>query len=850
MPINPTLLWEQLNGKYYRNFEGYSMLWDVNIDDYIVTSAPYGGAIAICRDFSRITTYKGPESRQTSVLLYSGSGNFIHKIPWENGRIRGLGWSELEHLIVVSENGNARVYYDFEGNFYQFSMGKMAEKVGIKECRFVNTGFVALLNNSRFVSVSRYDTPNPKLLVELPQQQNGNSSGNTSSSSTTTKIQSWTVVPPVDSELLPEQQHLEVVFCSPDSVLYSLDTVECSRHQLSDKLTDPLIYISISPKADYIAFYQKGKLLIGRTTPMSKNENLATYSVSDAAVKQVVWCGNDAVTLVWEDEITLVDRYGKALNLIFEDGGPVIVFPEINGIRTLTNQKHDFFTKVPRVVVDIFKIGSTAPAAILRDCVDQLERKSPKADENLMIIGQKRLPEAVDNCIEAAGYEFEAHWQKKLLRAAAFGKSALDIYDSDNFVLMTEYLRVLNAVRQFDVGILLDYQQLIHLTPQRLIDRLLVRRMHLLAFKCAEYLQLSTEKIYVHWACTKIRVSTQPDDTLCTEIVTRLNTLPGISYEEISRTAYEEGRTQLAITLTEYEPRPEKQVPLLLNMQEQELALNAAVKSYNTNLVVYVITTLHRDLSLAAFFRLINDKPMAAKCFEKLYDDTKDKSLLENFYYQDDRREATAELQYRRAINAVDISEKLDQIDRARQKYSEIKSKSFEAKALEEQHRLLALQEQLEKDYEQHPFVGLSVSDTISALLKISQNSKALKIKDEFKIPDKRFWWIKLYALIARREWDTLYKFANQSKKSPIGYQPFYNEALKAGSKREAARYVPFCTNVSYKERIDMFVKVDDYRPAIQEAVKVKDADALRELRESATSAIQSEIDQALSTLK
>lgn len=821
MPSNPTLLWEQLNGKYYRNFEGYSMLWDVNIDDYVVTSAPFGGAIAICRDFSKLTTYKGPESRQTNILLYSGSGTFIRKIPWDNGRIRGIGWSELEHLVVVSENGNARVYYDFEGNFYQFSMGKVAEKVGIKECKFVNTGFVALLNNSRFVSVSRYDEPNPKLLCELSTEDK--------------RVNCWTVIPP-NKEL--EQQNLELLFCA-ESSLYTLDSASCKVHPISQKVMGGTArVVSISPSGDSIAIlHENGKLVISRTS--SFRDTPTVYDASqDSTPRQLVWCGNDTVALSWVDELTLVDRYGKSLGLFFD--GPVVTFPEINGIRTLTNEKHDFFTKVPRVAVDIFRIGSTSPAAILRDCVDQLERKSPKADENLLIIGD-RLAEAVDDCIEAAGYEFEAHWQKKLLKAASFGKSALDMYNSDRFVQMCDYLRVLNAVRQFDVGILLDYEQLLQLTPNRLIDRLLVRRMHLLAFKCAEYLQLPTEKIYVHWACTKIRVSPQPDEILCTEIVTRLNSLPGISYEEISRTAYEEGRSKLAITLTEYEPRPEKQVPLLLNMQEQELALTAAVKSYDTNLVVYVLNTLRQELPLAAFFRLINNKPMAAKCFEKL---CTSQSLLESFYYQDDRRAATAELQYKHALNTYDLSERMSQLDKAQQKYSEIKANSFEAKALEEQHRLLAIQENLERDYE-HPFVGLSVTDTISSLLKISQNPRALKLKDEFKVPDKRYWWIRLQALVARREWDALHKFS-QSKKSPIGYEPFYNECLRAGSKREAAKYIQYCTNLTHKQRIEMYVKVDDIRQAAQEAAKAKDTDALHELRSMATPTVQTEIDNLM----
>lgn len=42
---------------------------------------------------------------------------------WDKGSIRGLGWSEDERLLVVTEDGTVRSYYDLEGDFTQFSLG-------------------------------------------------------------------------------------------------------------------------------------------------------------------------------------------------------------------------------------------------------------------------------------------------------------------------------------------------------------------------------------------------------------------------------------------------------------------------------------------------------------------------------------------------------------------------------------------------------------------------------------------------------------------------------------------------------------------------------------------------------
>ena len=44
---------------------------------------------------------------------------------WDKGSIRGLGWSEDEKLLVVTEDGIVRCYYDLQGDFTQFSLGNV-----------------------------------------------------------------------------------------------------------------------------------------------------------------------------------------------------------------------------------------------------------------------------------------------------------------------------------------------------------------------------------------------------------------------------------------------------------------------------------------------------------------------------------------------------------------------------------------------------------------------------------------------------------------------------------------------------------------------------------------------------
>ena len=59
---------------------------------------------------------------------------------------------------------------------------------------------------------------------------------------------------------------------------------------------------------------------------------------------------------------------------------------------------------------------------------------------------------------------------------------------------------------------------------------------------------------------------------------------------------------------------------------------------------------------------------------------------------------------------------------------------------MDESYRLLALQQTMEKETEDRglALVGLSVNETIRALLKASLPKKAEKIRGDFKVPDKR----------------------------------------------------------------------------------------------------------------
>lgn len=303
---------------------------------------------------------------------------------------------------------------------------------------------------------------------------------------------------------------------------------------------------------------------------------------------------------------------------------------------------------------------------------------------------------------------------------------------------------MLNAVRYYDVGLPLSYEQLLRLTPEKLIRRLVNRQEYMLALRIANYLRLPTDHIYVHWASQKVRLGSEDEDTICRLIVEKLAGKRGVSFEEIARAAHDEGRGRLATELLNHELRAGKQVPLLLNMEEDEIALDKAIESGDSDLIHFVLLHLKKKLPLASFFRVINTRHVATALVEaSAHPD--DVELLKDLYYQDDRRIDGAGIFVQEALKQPDLKTTCDKLALAANLVSDSKETAFELKTLQEASSLLRIQEAFNRDLADS-FTGLSVNETIFKLIKLGYMDRATRMQNQFKVPEKTSWWIRYVA--------------------------------------------------------------------------------------------------------
>lgn len=549
--------------------------------------------------------------------------------------------------------------------------------------------------------------------------------------------------------------------------------------------------------------------------------------------------------------------------------------PDIDGVRLITNDICEFLQKVPGKLSEIycvdcgiqlimikdaseeiFKLGSTSPASVLLDAQDQLEKKSSKADDNIQLI-RSNLPDAVSSCVQAAGQEYSIHWQKQLLKAASFGKSVLDLYSSDDFVDICEKLRVLNAVRDYRIGLPLSLQQYQRLTPEKLIQRLINRREYQLAIRLSEFLRVPTNKIYVHWACQKVRNSASDEDTISHAVVTKLTTKRGISFETIARAAYDEGRSHLATQLLNHESRAGKQVPLLLSMEEDEIALDKALESGDTDLVFFVLLHLKKKLPLAAFFRVLTNRPVATALVESSAA-AQDKDLLKSLYYQDDRPLDGANLLFGEALRQTAPQTKSDKIKLAAKVLSDSKdaTSTLYKATFQEAQALIRMQETLDREIGDSPegtsgqrFTGLSLNTTLLRLVTLGYGKRAAKLQSEFRVPEKTWWWLRLRGLVAKRDFGEL-ETVSQQRKSPIGWEPFFSEILGAGNQKLAGAFVGKCTGLTAQERAEMYVKCGMVLKAGEELVKARDLEGLEDLKGKARAGEVGEVERLIGQLR
>lgn len=713
-------------------------------------------------------------SNEPTIQVFGASGQQLMSVPWNHkvhGRVIGLKWWN-EELCVMLSNGRVRWYYTFDGDFDEFELGFESALTGVSQWEVSTRGVIVLLSDGKVVRVTR--SGRSSLIVDC---------------SSFGDWKSWCVVN-------------ETIYACFDSIVYKIDS---SVSKVS--MDGPFTSMAVSSNKKLVSLYNTNEVSI-ITSDFSK----VIMQWPCAPPVQISWCGNDAVAMLYEESIKLVAPGGE-LEFCLDDR--CIIATEMEGVSILSPTKLEFLGKVDDSTVDCFKIGSRAKSAILIDAVDKLARHSPRSNENLEIIGDG-LYDAIIHCLTAACEEFDPYWQKKLLKAASFGKAELEMRSQEhrikNFVTVVDELRILNVIREGDIGLFLTYKEFKTLGISKIIEMLVKRQKFTESYQISQFCKLPLDLVFVQWSCSKIKYSQLADEELSQSIIAKfqdINDNRYISFEKISKVAFQEGRLNLAKVLINFESQYDRQIPLLLQMEEHELALQKALDSQDVDLTLETLMMLKSTLSYPQFFKLLNNSKQASNCFEYAYQD--DETVMFDFYNQSDRLGDLAIYNMCRqrwsqnsVVSAMETFHKRD---------------SSMDKLLKRQSSLIKIQETLSAEFN-IDFKDLSLSQTILQLLKLSQHSKVSQVVKQFKFSDKKLAHLKLDFYCDTQRWDELYTWA--IGKPGLPFEVIINRCIKLNEKRLATRLIT-SLNVSYEPKVELLIKLKDWKRVIDEAVKRRD---------------------------
>lgn len=222
------------------------------------------------------------------------------------------------------------------------------------------------------------------------------------------------------------------------------------------------IMMSISSNQRNLALYtNSGHIWMGSSNLKTKYCEFDTGR-SERPI-QLAWCvdaenihKSDALIVTYPCLLLVIGISGDSNAYTYDPA--IYLIPEMDCVRILTNGYHEMIQKIPKCVTNIFAINSQAPSSFLFEAHKKFLEKSHQSNEYLCLI-KDNLIQAVDECIEAAGYEIDSETQKSLIKAAYFGKAFCAYHNPENYNMMCRVIRVLNSIRHPKVGIPLTYRQ-------------------------------------------------------------------------------------------------------------------------------------------------------------------------------------------------------------------------------------------------------------------------------------------------------------------------------------------------------------------------------------------------------
>ncbi|KAK2964792.1 putative Protein transport protein sec23 [Blattamonas nauphoetae] len=803
--------------------------WDYDsLNEFNIHSTPCGGALAVVKDPSRIIML-GQD--RTFLHVYTAYGQFLAKKEtrtWTN--LIHMGWTMDEELVVIFGDGRIELYDVLLNILKTFDLRQPIVAATV-------------FNRSAYVISDTYE------MYELSNVRESRAldfRAKTGLSSPPTHIQA--------SKVRHSDSGTDIWLVTDIGEIIQVGQEDAFRTDIQSM--GPVVQMSLSANAKWMALcYEKGKLRFINLD--NHNEQSLVETQQNHLLVQMKWCGNEGVLLTFreivaetmEEEDTIIfitlDKHRKE----FHYDCPVQLASENDGCRIYTSSFSVFLSPLPQCVNDVFGIGSSHPAAMLKQAYYQYLQHVPSVYQ-LIQLCRPHMDQAVGTLLNTAQYMFDAKDQITLLKAASFGLSFLNEDDSnrqhshaknrsDAIIQHSMRFRVVNALRDKSVGIPATLSQLTVLTTPTLIHRLCGRHLYLLASRISSFLHLPNDTVLLHWAKTLVSQEHKPDSQVLVEqIVSKFSQCEGISYARIAKEVAERGEVELASMLLDYETDPTRQIKTLLSIHEERKAIKKAA-DHKDLLLMYrciykVRPPLHTlknwnpdDDRIINFVNLILVDQRAVQLFLSL---TRRMGLNELELYKMVQHRFNENESYRHmalcAYEEQSLESRMEVFQSCQKLFNQkVPSAQFTAAQLKQHTKLLTEQERATvelgilnpadgrqpKKLPFHPtgitvahetgvvgpngYIDMSLRDFLFELFCRGEDANAEKLIKDFGVSPRRATWIKLDAFVKTNHFKGIEKIAGDGRKCPVSMEAFVERLMKHGQPREAIKYARLVQN-------------------------------------------------------
>lgn len=166
---------------------------------------------------------------------------------------------------------------------------------------------------------------------------------------------------------------------------------------------------------------------------------------------------------------------------------------------------------------------------------------------------------------------------------------------------------------------------------------------------------------------------------------------------------------------------------------------------------------------------------------------------------------------------------------------------------IEDEIKLIDFKLQLCSSLKKMDCVNLTLVECLRYAIVNQKVDVADKMAKSFKVSDRRYWRIKVFALAEAELWDALSVLSE--KKSPIGYSPFVEAAVTYHNRNEALLFLKKMSDV--EERMNCAMKWHLYEGAVECATRLKDVDTLYQiLNQCRVEAVKNEAKNAIALIE